>query len=175
MKVKKPVKKAANGIGPVPKRKIGKDSMYTEMGNVVSKKDQEAWNKKATANLNAQYKTRPKELQAPNIYGNAPKPAVSKKKMAVKKALNDIGNKQIKNKYTKAENGLPSDSLKAKMNTELGSRKYTVDTSGYAAGKKKFSGTVSSGKGKSAPVKMGRVAVSKLMSPGGRKRSSSSK
>jgi len=60
----------------------------------------------------------------------------------------------------------------AQLKSDLGTRSYSVDTSGYAAGKKKFPATVSYGKGKSASTKVGRVAVSKMMSPGGRKRSS---
>ena len=51
-----------------------------------------------------------------------------------------------KKKMKKAQSG---DSLKAKLMTESGPKKFAVDTSGYAAGKQKFPATVSTNKSSS--------------------------
>lgn len=80
-------------------------------------------------------------------------------KMKVKKAKK-ASNGVVK----KAQNSLPKDSLRAKMKTEYGPKRFAIDTTGYSAGKKKFPGTVSTPSGsKSSPTTVGRRTVNTIL------------
>lgn len=69
----KKMKKAQDGYMG---KKAPKDSMYTESGKLISKKDNETWQKGVTKSMNDQYFNRPENKKA------APKKvAVPKKKM----------------------------------------------------------------------------------------------
>ena len=105
-----------------PGGRVKRDSIESEMfpGKMIPIEKSNYENGSYTKMLNA---LKPKPKAKPN--------PVAKTKPTVKK---------------KAQGG---DSLKAKLMTEYGPKKFAVDTAGYAAGKQKFPATVSSKKSSS--------------------------
>ena len=116
----KKMKKAQDGYMG---KKAPKDSMYTESGKLISKKDNETWQKGVTKSMNDQYFNRPENKKA------APKKvAVPKKKMKDGgKAFPDL-NKD--GKITKADilkgRGVIKNGgkMKAKSGAKMGKCKY---------------------------------------------------
>jgi len=144
-KVKKTIKKAANGKQQEPKPTYknlqmgvnANDSQglgYTKSGRKPSSQDSALYRFGFNQGLQGK-KGYPGE-------GNVQR--MGRWEAQTRKALETIANKKFKNK--KAQSG---DSLKAKLMTEYGPKKFAVDTAGYSAGKQKFPATVSSKKSSS--------------------------